>query len=171
MGLDWRRTIHQHDPHLGTFGRALKWMDTEEFKLHMRRGQPFLFDADQNPPKVGGRCSGGPLWPSQLTHGTILCFKQTGSSRSWRLALPEEHLQAMGFNMLSADADVSPIKLALSNLNVSQVDMQRMSGNSMYVKTQAAWMWYFLGHIVPRQKHMCRELGAAGSEWGDDDEF
>ena len=153
----------------GGVRRVLNWMSTKQFKEHMARNEPFLCDVDQNPPHAGGKSQGGLLWPSQLTHGHIMCFKQGTSPRSWRLAVPQEHLQAMGFNLLCRETPFSAIKHALDNLQIGADSLKRVSGNSMYVKTQAAWMWYFLGHIAPCHKHLYRALGAPDSEW--DDEF
>ena len=153
----------------GGVRRVFNWMSTKQFKEHMARNEPFLCDVDKNPPHAGGIIRGALLWPSQLTHGRIMCFKHGTSPRSWRLAVPQLYLQAMDFNLFCTETPFSAIKHALDHLRIGADNLKRVSGNSMCTKTQAAWMWYFLGHIAPRQKHLDCALGAPDSEW--DDEF
>ena len=100
----------------------------------------FLADLDHWPDAPGGAC--GPMFPCQLTHGTVLSWKHQ------RVFLGSEHLTANGWNLFpsSASAPVSPAIDILMGLSDTQ--QKKLSGNGMHLPSLCAWKLYVLANIV-----------------------
>eukprot|EP00974_Lingulodinium_polyedra_P055761 5362706-Lingulodinium_polyedra.AAC.1 len=93
--------------------------------------------------------SGGPDWPSQLTHGCVIA---TYPNRTIKVAEPFEYLQAMGFNTISNSWPRTPMLDILKELPIHQV--HRMCGNAMHLPTEAAWMLYCIMHTSRRDHRL-----------------
>ena len=100
----------------------------------------FLADLDHWPDSRGGSC--GPLFPCQLTHGTV---------KSWvgqRVFLGTEHLAAQGWHLFprTSASPVSPLREILRALSDSE--QKQLSGNGMHLPTLLAWKLYVFGNTV-----------------------
>ncbi|CAE7239963.1 unnamed protein product [Symbiodinium sp. CCMP2456] len=123
-------------------------------KIETPRLRAFLCDVDH---AVGGKgpC-GGELWPTQLTHGSIISFQRSfhdGDSKpAWRLATAKEHLSALGWRMYGGSNlfPVSHMSTVLTNLQLTPSQVKVLAGNSMHLRTQMAFMLYAMGQIIKK---------------------
>ena len=123
----------------------------------------FLADLDHWPEGPGGSC--GPLFPCQLTHGTV---------KSWngkRLFLGSEHLAANGWNLFpsSSSSPVSPLLDIL--LALTDREQKQLSGNGMHLPSLCAWKLYVFGNLVRVESaKLVEECRLAGKGNADADE-
>ncbi|CAE7249881.1 unnamed protein product [Symbiodinium sp. CCMP2592] len=136
----------------GGVRRLAEWQDVFlEKKAEAPRLRAFLCDVDH----AVGPC-GGELWPTQLTHGSIISFQQGdeggGSKPPWRLATSREHLSALGWRMHGGSNlfPVSHMATVLQNLELTPAQVKVLAGNSMHLRTQMAFMLYALGQIIKK---------------------
>jgi hypothetical protein len=108
--------------------------------LHEGPDGAFLADLDHWPDAPGG--ARGPMFPCQLTHGTVMSWKHH------RVFLGSEHLAANGWNLFpsSASAPVSPASDILMGL--SDTKQKKLSGNGMRLPSLCAWKLYVLANTV-----------------------
>ena len=102
----------------------------------------FLRDVEQWP---GQKCGfGGPLFPCQLTHGTVVSF---GMQRE---ALAMEHLFVQGWHVYPTGTDfMTPLLPCLLGLKPNQI--KHLSGNGWCLPAVASWMVYVWSNTVRRQ--------------------
>ena len=99
----------------------------------------FLADVEHWPDQCMG--SGGPLFPAQLKHGTVV---------SWcheRVATGMEHLAAQVYHVFDVVGPKTPLHRFLSKLNNSQ--LKQLSGNGWSLAV-CSWMLYVWSHTVRR---------------------
>ena len=96
-------------------------------------GGAFLADVEHWPGQRRGL--GGPLFPCQLTHGTVVDWE------SMRPATPMESLSAQGFHVLG---DLSLFKSPLANFlrTLSRSKLLHLVGNGINLPAFAAWILY-----------------------------
>eukprot|EP00969_Alexandrium_andersonii_P054457 2397329-Alexandrium_andersonii.AAC.1 len=85
----------------------------------------------------------GPDWPVQLTHGTILAFKQGPQSDTAkpRLATAMEHLVAQGFHAVEAVTQDYPLsKMAPICQGLKEWEIKPLAGNGMHLAIVCDWM-------------------------------
>ena len=98
-------------------------------------------------PNVGRGATAGEDWPVQLTHGVIMDLNQF--EIPWRVATSMEHFSAMGWPMhepLTNSFGLSPLKSIVEGLSVRSRKI--LTGNSMHLVTQGAFMTYVLSNVV-----------------------
>ena len=91
-----------------------------------------------------GRANAGVDWPTQLTHGLVSMISR---DKPFRLAIPMEHLSAMGLHVFPSvcfDRPLSKLVGAVSEL--TDAGVKTVAGNGMHCETQAAWMSFVLGN-------------------------
>ena len=129
--------------------------------------QAFLCDCQQNPVSDKKTASsGGPDWPSQLTHGLVIA---SYPDNTIKISSPLENLQTMGFNMLSDTMPRTRLLLVLQQLPGHV--QHRLSGNGMHLPIEAAWMLYCIMHTARRDDRLpvaVREVDDEddNAEWG-----
>ena len=103
-------------------------------------------DVDHNVHSRGP--AAGELWPTQLTHGTVMAFLQN----RWRLATGMEHYAALGFNSHSHMPNTKSSRLMSLISQLPPIHQKQLSGNAMHLETQASWMLYILAHVSRHQR-------------------
>ena len=125
------------------------WMQEPLATQCFDAGQPFLCDLQQRPESAS---AGGPDYPSQLTHGTIVA--NFGDGRPPRVATALEACQAMGFNLLSDAIPKSTLAPVLRGLPPGR--LQKLCGNGMQLTVEAAWMLYCVMNVVRQDNRLPR---------------
>ena len=84
--------------------------------------------------------SGGDLWPTQLTHGSIIAFRKEGDKTVWKMTTALEHMCALGWRMHfdSRLFPVSKMRYAIKSLGLSPHQVKTLAVNSMHLRTQMA---------------------------------
>ena len=125
-----------------------EWADRlDEFQS---RCGAMICDLDQHPAERGAPSGRLADWPVLYTHGLIASLSTFRPH--FRLATSWEHMAAMGFHVNEAtcqDFDQTSIVQLMRPLSPGQ--RKRLIGNSMNLVTQAAFMWYVIGNVVPRE--------------------
>eukprot|EP00969_Alexandrium_andersonii_P302833 13386609-Alexandrium_andersonii.AAC.1 len=78
----------------------------------------------------------GPDWPCQLTHGTVLPFKQGPGADDEKpcLGTAKEHLVAQGFHAVEAVTQDYPLsKMAAILANLKEWEIKHLAGNGMHL--------------------------------------
>jgi len=123
-------------------------------------GGAFLADVQQWP---GTAVGSGPLFPTQLTHGSIVSWQHQ------RLARAMEHVAAQGFHVYPVDgcSFQSPLRPALQEMTESSV--KKLSGNGWCLPVLASWMLYVWANCVRKpQDTISREPSPAQADESDD---
>jgi len=138
-------------------GAAMNFDQYSELRSQYQgKNGEFVADLQQRPQV--GRSQPGPLWPCQLTHGTLV---------SWKLQRPAcgmEHLSAQGFHVFKDCSEMffSPMMKILDEN--AQNHLRLLAGNGMHLAAWSAWFLYVLSHIVRVDSApsigMCISLGA-----------
>eukprot|EP00435_Cladocopium_sp_Y103_P067844 s676_g30.t1 len=145
----------------GGIQRMNGWIQLYQEKLkETAKLRAFLCDVDHSP-------AGGELWPTQLTHGSVLSLRQNGDQTTWLLATAKEHLGALGWRMFGDSPIFPKSKMAkvLDNLDFSPSQVKQLSGNSMHLRTQLAFMMFAIANVS--KKKPAGQLQSLTS-WGDD---
>lgn len=111
--------------------------------------------------------AGGELWPTQLTHASVLSFSTEGENVSWLLATSKEHLSALGWRMYG-HSDVFPVSKmvkVLDDLQLLPSQVKQLTGNSMHLRTQLAFMIFAIAHVSQKQRGGQSQMQSLGS-WG-----
>ena len=100
----------------------------------------FLADVEHWP----GQClgSGGPLFPCQLKHGTVVSWQHQ------RAATGMEHLAAQGYHVFDIVGPKTPLHNILSTLD--DCKLKQLSGNGWSLPAVCAWMLYVWSHTIKR---------------------
>ena len=93
-------------------------------------------------PSFGSR---GILFPTQITHSTVMLFDVDGS---FRFATPREHLQAMGFKVdLRPDDEPHAVQKLAADIKLTAGNIKYLAGNGMHLHIFGSWMAYVLGNL------------------------
>ena len=124
----------------------------------------FLCDVDHNCEGKGP--SSGPLFPCQLTHGTIVCFsKDSAGETRWRLVTTSEHYIALGWHMSTKEGCYAETALKRHLQQFTSQQAKAFSGNSMHLLTQSAWMLYCLFEVMMHQPQSQKVGPQRASSW------
>ena len=120
--------------------------------------------------------SAGELWPTQLTHGSVISFAKTqpdeaSSKTTWRMATALEHMNALGWRVYGESKifPVTKMVQVMKNLSLTPSQIKTLAGNSMHLRTQLAFMLYCLAQIIKKQPHAASSLRSCAS-WMDDED-
>eukprot|EP00971_Amphidinium_carterae_P348512 6490530-Amphidinium_carterae.3 len=137
----------------GHVARFQEWQNHIRDHPRLSQLRSLLFDLDHAPNSKG--CTAGEDFPVQLRHGNILgFFPATGE---FKVATGLEHLAALGWPVsqlcqAQQEQTLAGKERVLGMLNLlaqlSPNQQKLLSGNSMHLVTQAAWMFYILGNAV-----------------------
>lgn len=126
----------------GAVQRFNEWMDTASDGCSL--GGRYMFDVDHHPNTKGS--TGGSDWPVNLRHGTVLSVDSEDAD-SWKIMTTMEHFASMGFLVFpELQETFSGWSGAQFLTDSSRFQLKRFLGNGMHLVTQAAWMFYVLGH-------------------------
>ena len=149
----------------GIIRRINEWESKKKNDLTIVQTSPCSVDLDHN---VNKGNSHGPWIPTQLQHNTFMDINH--SDRPWRVATGMEHFAAMGwpvFGPMQLMFGKNPMTKIFADLPIRS--QKSLSGNSMHLVTQAAWMMYVLANVVPVEKFQPRRtMGSANDEWDDE---
>ena len=103
-------------------------------------GGSYLADVEHWPGRLG---KGGPLFPCQLCHGTVVSWM------SRRPAVSHEHLAAQGYHILNAHCSdfTSPLKAFFcgdGHTTLSPSKKKELAGNGISLPVMLAWILYVL---------------------------
>ena len=122
-----------------------------EWQLHCtdthykQENEGYLCDLDHHP-RTKRSCSGGRVFPTLLTHGTVCSID---GPHSWRLATPTERFVSLGFHCLPDtchDHPQSRLMRVISSAGLTQRQIEQITGNGMHLQAQACWMVYVLAN-------------------------
>ena len=103
----------------------------------------FIADIQQHP---GRASSSGPDFPCQLTHGTVVTFRDDGKGP--RIATGMEHLGAQGYHLFEASCCDHPLSKMLQPFQkLKEREQKLVSGNAVHLAPLAAWLFYNLANI------------------------
>lgn len=147
----------------GSLNTWEQWLGDDIAQVCFRNNKPFICDLQQKP-----HCgiTGGPDFPSQLTHGTFCVTYPASDGKRMKIASPFEALQAMGFNLLSTCCPKSAMEPIFRQL--SPAKLQKLAGNGMQLTVEAAWMFYCIMNVARRDDRLLREPSMA-SEAADEE--
>ena len=122
-------------------------------------------------PDFGAGPVGGELWPTQLTHGSVFALEgKEGESVGWTMATAREHMTALGWRA-HGSSEAFPVSKMLSALSdlccFTPNQVKTLAGNSMHLRTQMAFMFYALGHIMLKTEHPHTLQRASTWQWED----
>lgn len=88
---------------------------------------------------------------------------------SWLLATGKEHLSALGWRMFghSNIFPVSKMVKVLDDLQLLPSQVKQLTGNSMHLRTQLAFMMFAVAHVSQKQRPGQSQMQSLGS-WGFD---
>ncbi|CAE7319270.1 unnamed protein product [Symbiodinium sp. CCMP2456] len=121
----------------------------------------FLADVEHWP----GQClgSGGPLFPCQLKHGTVVSWQHQ------RAATGMEHLAAQGYHVFDVVGPKTPLYSLLSTLD--DCKLKQLSGNGWSLPAVCAWMLYVWSNTCKRPpSSLLRFLACSRIRSGSDDD-
>ena len=124
---------------LGPAARLRYEAYTELRPRHQSLSGAFIADLDQWP-SIRRIC--GPLFPCQLTHGTVFSWSKQS------IAHGMEHANAQGWNV-AQDGYHAPLILPLMR-QTSSNKLKKLSGNGWCLPVVAAWMLYVWSNTIRR---------------------
>ena len=135
--------------------------------LEVDDSEAFICDIDHHCGTKGN--SFGKIWPTLLTHGSVMMLKD--ELGDCKMATGLEHFFAQGFPMFPLAESKVPRCSLFGILNSLPARQQKLlAGNSMHLCVQAAWMLYVLSNIVRRPSdEFDRGLPAPEGEEPDND--
>ena len=109
--------------------------------------EAFICDVDHHCGSKGQ--SLGKIWPTLLTHGTVMMLKD--ALGHCKMATGLEHFSAQGFSMFPlAESKVPRCPLFNILRSLSARQQKLLAGNTMLLCVQAGWMLYILSNTVRR---------------------
>ena len=122
----------------------------------------YIVDLEQWPQSKAG--AGGPYFPSQLTHGSVL------DVNTMKYALGTDHLAANGFHTDSGISRDYRSLLAPILQGLSSHEQKELSGNGQSLPAIAAWFLYVFCHTVRRPQLTLPNVPSEEIDLCDDDE-
>eukprot|EP00439_Symbiodinium_sp_Y106_P049334 s354_g6.t1 len=154
----------------GGIARLQQWQEVHKMKMSGGPVRAFFCDVDHT--VAGKGCPvGGELWPTQLTHGSVFALEgKEGESVGWTMATAREHMTALGWRA-HGSSEAFPVSKMLSALSdlccFTPNQVKTLAGNSMHLRTQMAFMFYALGHIMLKTEHPHTLQRASTWQWED----
>ena len=111
--------------------------------------------------------AGSKMWPTQLTHASVIAFRASGEdgSVSWNMATCMEHLGALGWHVFGS-SDRFPtrkFKSVIETLKLTPQQVKTLTGNSMHLLTQMSFMLYILAHCGKKKEGQSNQPARIGS--------